>query len=68
MKAGTDNLSCPLGSRADPAEYCVPSAQGPFEVSQCHLVARDEPNVLGWLDSQITGQVAPQVLRTQPMH
>ena len=68
MEADTDSLSCRLGNYADSAGYCVPSAQEPSGVSRCRPVVRDEPNVLGWLDSQLAAQVAPQVLRTQPMH
>ncbi len=63
--SGCDN---PLGSYEDSAECCVPSAQEPSEVPQCHLVVNGEPNALGRLGLQIAAQVAPQVLQTWPMH
>jgi hypothetical protein len=67
-EADTDSSSYPLGSYEDSAECCVPSAQEPSEVPQCHPAVHGEPNALGRFGSRIAAQVAPQVLRTRPMH
>ena len=47
MKAATDSSSYPLGSYADSAECCAPSAQEPYELLRCHPVVHDEPNAPG---------------------
>ena len=46
-EADTDSSSYPLGSYEDSAECCIPSAQEPSEVPQCHPVVHGEPNALG---------------------